>query len=335
MDEYTGTTQQWLDARFRATDEHGVYRAHQPIYGFRHGPAEPGIVKRYTITHRILSALAQLDFGSLLDVGGAEGYKAALVRRVFGVDVATCDLSDEACARAREIYDIPARSIDIHRLPFDDASFDVVLCSETLEHVAEIEQATAELLRVARRAVVITVPREPKAVVERNIREKIPHAHIHALDLRSFDHLRAAGYTVLAEPMLDPRLRIPMVLADATPRESKGRASAIMRAFNLITPLLRAMFGPRSARALIRLDRSTANASSYTGMVFTILKDPRHRLEHSTRSIDPQVVIDFVVPLHRLPVDSAVQAQTLHAAQSLAASESGGIGVCSATREHS
>jgi hypothetical protein len=56
------------------TDASGVYVAHQPIYGFRRGPCEDDNMRRYIITCQILKALGRLHFGSLLDVGGAEGY---------------------------------------------------------------------------------------------------------------------------------------------------------------------------------------------------------------------------------------------------------------------
>lgn len=50
---------------------------------------------------------------------------------------------------------------DIGRLPFPDATFDLVLAIEVLEHVPYPEVALAEMARVARRAVVVSVPREP------------------------------------------------------------------------------------------------------------------------------------------------------------------------------
>ena len=50
---------------------------------------------------------------------------------------------------------------DITTLPFPDATFDLVLAIEVLEHVPFPELALAELARVARRDLVVSVPREP------------------------------------------------------------------------------------------------------------------------------------------------------------------------------
>lgn len=44
------------------------------------------------------------------------------------------------------------------KLPFRDNSFDTVVCSDVLEHIGSHKQAINELLRVARKKVIITVP---------------------------------------------------------------------------------------------------------------------------------------------------------------------------------
>jgi SAM-dependent methyltransferase len=50
---------------------------------------------------------------------------------------------------------------DIGRLPFPDDTFDLCLAIEVLEHVPFPELALAELERVCRRDLVVSVPREP------------------------------------------------------------------------------------------------------------------------------------------------------------------------------
>ena len=87
LDAYTHELKDWLNKRFSSCDENGVYIAHQPIYGFRKSPCEPGHISRYIITYRLLEALNYLEFDSLLDVGGAEGYKAFLANKLFGIPV--------------------------------------------------------------------------------------------------------------------------------------------------------------------------------------------------------------------------------------------------------
>jgi hypothetical protein len=43
-------------------------------------------------------------------------------------------------------------------LPYEDGSFDTVICSDVLEHIKPHREAIDELFRVARRKVIITVP---------------------------------------------------------------------------------------------------------------------------------------------------------------------------------
>lgn len=48
----------------------------------------------------------------------------------------------------------------VERLPFADGAFDTVICTHVIEHVLDYRQAIAELRRIARRKLIIVVPRE-------------------------------------------------------------------------------------------------------------------------------------------------------------------------------
>lgn len=50
---------------------------------------------------------------------------------------------------------------DITRMPFCDHSFDIVICTEVLEHLEKPGAALKELKRVAKKFILITVPHEP------------------------------------------------------------------------------------------------------------------------------------------------------------------------------
>ena len=156
MGLYTRITRDWLEHRYRRRSDAGVYFAHMPVYGFGHPDAEGGHLRRLARMLQILRALDRLPFTSLLDVGGAEGYLAEQSRRLFGASTATTDLSHEACRRARELFALPAAAVDSARLPFADGAFDVVVCSEVIEHVEQPVATLLELQRLARVAVVLT-----------------------------------------------------------------------------------------------------------------------------------------------------------------------------------
>lgn len=53
------------------------------------------------------------------------------------------------------------REASIYELPWDDGEFELVVCCEVLEHLADPLRGLHELARVSRRAVLLSTPREP------------------------------------------------------------------------------------------------------------------------------------------------------------------------------
>lgn len=92
------------------------------------------------------------DARSLLDVGCGRGYFVNMlsVPRIVG-----CDLLDRADLGTADYVTASAE-----RLPFRARSFDVVTCFHTLEHMRDVDAAIAELKRVARRQLIVIVPRQ-------------------------------------------------------------------------------------------------------------------------------------------------------------------------------
>jgi len=71
-----------------------------------------------------------------------------------------CDLELGAVTSGLDpIIELQAASI--YELPFPDATFDLVVCCEVLEHLHEPERGLAEVARVARRGAIVSTPREP------------------------------------------------------------------------------------------------------------------------------------------------------------------------------
>ena len=109
----------------------------------------------------------------VLDIGCGNGrHSFEALRR--GAVVTAADLDAEAlrsvdgmAVAMAEAGEVPAPgglttvTADALHLPFADASFDVVIASEVLEHIADDAAAMAELTRVLRRGgrIAVTVPR--------------------------------------------------------------------------------------------------------------------------------------------------------------------------------
>jgi SAM-dependent methyltransferase len=87
----------------------------------------------------------------VLDVACGEGYGSAFLARTAAY-VAGVDVSDQAIAHAERTYARPGTvefvQASCTRLPFPDASFDVAVSFETLEHIGQQEAFLDELARV-------------------------------------------------------------------------------------------------------------------------------------------------------------------------------------------
>jgi len=96
---------------------------------------------------------------SVLDVGCGDGYLCGQLG-VRGFDtVVGVELAGSRIAYARGRF-VSVRWVqaDAVKLPFADRQFDVVTCTEVLEHLVDPERAMSELGRVSRRYVICTVP---------------------------------------------------------------------------------------------------------------------------------------------------------------------------------
>lgn len=108
----------------------------------------------------LYESLRDCEASTFLDVGCAEGYYIQLVSfygnnvQCIGIDISRMN------AKKAKIRNSNADFIacDAEYLPFVEKSFDVVLCSEVLEHILNPVNALSELLRVAKRNLIISFP---------------------------------------------------------------------------------------------------------------------------------------------------------------------------------
>ena len=102
---------------------------------------------------------------SILDVGCGEGVLTAQwadrlgERRIVGIDLDDPKLKAEWEQRRRA--NLEYRVEDATNLSFGDGEFDMATAIEVLEHVPDPERTVSEMARVAKRRVLVSVPREP------------------------------------------------------------------------------------------------------------------------------------------------------------------------------
>lgn len=95
-------------------------------------------------TNQIVSLVNGFNGDSVLDVGCGSGN----ITKCFNGTVVGVDISEEAIRQAQE-KGINCKVSDLNtRLDFDDNSFDVVSCQQTIEHVYNTEVLMEEIKRV-------------------------------------------------------------------------------------------------------------------------------------------------------------------------------------------
>lgn len=122
----------------------------------------------------------EIDPGSrILDIGCGSGRHVAAAYSIDRTVVIGADANTEDLLQARsrlKFHDMVGdhgngcwclNAADITRLPYADACFDLVICSEVLEHIPDHQCAIDEIVRVLKpgRPLVVSVPRSwPEAI---------------------------------------------------------------------------------------------------------------------------------------------------------------------------
>ena len=114
----------------------------------------------YRHVFRLLKTVPE---GSILDVGCGEGFTLhKLQERSIGKKLEGIEYQKRAISLGKKEYpDLKITQGSIYELPYKANSFDLVLCTEVLEHMDNPEKALSELVRVSKKYLLLSVPNEP------------------------------------------------------------------------------------------------------------------------------------------------------------------------------
>lgn len=100
---------------------------------------------------------------SLLDAGCGEGFIAEQIKQYFPKwNITGVDGAEEAVLFAKKhVKGVSFEVGNLYSLDFPNRAFDIVVCSEVLEHLDDHELALKELNRVSKLVLLLTVPHEP------------------------------------------------------------------------------------------------------------------------------------------------------------------------------
>lgn len=128
-------------------------------YASAYQAVDPVLVQRTTDLNEdsIRTIQEAIQGSTVLEVGCGHGYLASLLARTYAVTATDMQIRPST----REAHPtITFQEARMEQLPFADASFDTVVCAHTLEHAPYFMQSVAELRRVARKRLIIVVPRQ-------------------------------------------------------------------------------------------------------------------------------------------------------------------------------
>jgi SAM-dependent methyltransferase len=122
--------------------------------------------------YRFASRLAEGKH--VLDAACGEGYGTAMLAAAGAVEAIGVDLDADTVAHAKQRYALDFRVGDVCALPFEDASFDLVVSFETIEHVADAGRALAEMRRALKPdgVLVISTPNSNEYLIESGFHQR-------------------------------------------------------------------------------------------------------------------------------------------------------------------
>lgn len=111
----------------------------------------------------LIRVLKPLPIQSVLDAGCGEGFTLEkLEENNIGKILEGIDNAKEAILIGKKQFPRLTLKIgSIYDLPCNDNSFDLVICSEVLEHLDNPQKALQEIIRVSKKYLLLSVPNEP------------------------------------------------------------------------------------------------------------------------------------------------------------------------------
>jgi SAM-dependent methyltransferase len=146
-----------------------------PTNFIKHTSKNP--IQRFLINNfysSLISLAKPLSPKNILDAGCGEGFSLnKLISNNIGEYLEGIENSKEAIALGKKLF--PRTKIklgSVYDLPYETNYFDLVLCTEVLEHLVDPQKALSEIIRVSKKYIIVSVPNEPFFMLSNFLRGK-------------------------------------------------------------------------------------------------------------------------------------------------------------------
>ncbi|EKD65338.1 MAG: methyltransferase type 11 [uncultured bacterium] len=111
----------------------------------------------------LVSLAKPINPNTVLDAGCGEGFTLnKLMSNNIGKSIEGVEYTKEAITLGKKLFPkAKIKSGSIYELPYKNNSFDLVICTEVLEHMEYPQKALLEALRVSKKHIILSVPNEP------------------------------------------------------------------------------------------------------------------------------------------------------------------------------
>lgn len=163
-----------------------------------------------------VASIKHLNIDSVLDVGCGEGFTLARFKKEkIGKVYEGIEADDVAIELSKKLY--PSLNIkkgDIYTLPYKSNFFDLVVCTEVLEHLDEPRKAYKELIRVSRKYILLSVPNEPWFTFQRMARfQNIMHFGAHPEHIQHWTYSAFLKFVKVKNvKLIEKKLPIPWTM---------------------------------------------------------------------------------------------------------------------------
>jgi len=119
----------------------------------------------------ILKWIARLEFKDVLDAGCAQPYLLEEIAKRRQVRIYGCDVSEDVIAQnRRRLPQAEFEVVDLSGSPWPEGRrFDLVICSEVIEHIEDWTKALANVASMAARHLLVTVPSGRVYAIDRHV----------------------------------------------------------------------------------------------------------------------------------------------------------------------